>query len=236
MKGLDRILELQALDISIDRLETRRRELEAGTDVDAARKMADEAEERVGELRLALDSVRREEKRLEGDVGSLGSRIEAEQKRLYDGSVVNPKELGSIQAEVANLRARKARLEDEELGQMERREEMEKRLPALEEELAEARRGLEAAEATAEREIGEIAGATEQRRAEREEMAATFDEELVELYEDLRIQKKGVAAAALKDGVCQGCHEKLSALALDKLKKTDGIRRCEYCRRIVVFD
>jgi predicted nucleic acid-binding Zn-ribbon protein len=236
MKGLDRILELQELDISIDRLEARRKELEAGTDVDAGRKLADEAEERVGELRLALDSVRREEKRLEGDAGSLASRIEAEQKRLYDGSVVNPKELSSIQAEVANLRARKARLEDDELGQMERREEMEKRLPALEDELAEARRRLEELEAAAEREVGQIAKTIEQRRAEREEMAATFDEELVDLYGDLRAQKKGIAAAALKDGVCQGCHEKLSALAIDRLKKTDGIRRCEYCRRILVLD
>ncbi|HEV3475576.1 MAG TPA: C4-type zinc ribbon domain-containing protein [Actinomycetota bacterium] len=236
MKGLDRILELQELDISIDRLESRKRELEAGSDVEAARKLADEAEERVGELRLALDSVAREEKRLEGDVGSLGSRIEAEQKRLYDGTVANPKELSSIQAEVQNLRARKARLEDEELGQMERREEMERRLPALEEELAAARKRLEELEAAAEREVGEIAGTIEQRRAERTEMAATFDGELVDLYEDLRAQKKGVAAAALRDGVCQGCHEKLSAMALDKLKKTDGVRRCEYCRRILVLD
>jgi predicted nucleic acid-binding Zn-ribbon protein len=37
------------------------------------------------------------------------------------------------------------------------------------------------------------------------------------------------------DGVCRACHEKLSALELDRLKHTDGIKRCEYCRRIVVF-
>jgi predicted nucleic acid-binding Zn-ribbon protein len=39
----------------------------------------------------------------------------------------------------------------------------------------------------------------------------------------------------LVDGVCQGCHEQLSAMQLDKLKKTDGVRRCEHCRRILVF-
>ena len=236
MKGLDRILELQELDLSIDRLESRRRDVEAGTEASEARKVADEAEERVGELRLALDSVGREEKRLEGDVGSLEARIDAEQKRLYDGSVANPKELSAMQAEIANLRARKARLEDEELGQMERREEMEGRLPALEQVLAEARQRLEEVETSSERELGEIAAALEERRAEREKLLPEFEEELVDLYEDLRAQQRGVAAAMLKDGVCQGCHEKLSAVARDRLKKTDGLRRCEYCRRILVLD
>ena len=57
----------------------------------------------------------------------------------------------------------------------------------------------------------------------------------LELYEDLRRQKKGIGAAALVDGVCQGCHEQLSAVQLDKLKRIDGVRRCEHCRRILVF-
>jgi alkylation response protein AidB-like acyl-CoA dehydrogenase len=62
-----------------------------------------------------------------------------------------------------------------------------------------------------------------------------IDPELLELYEDLRPQKKGVAAVALVDGVCQGCHEKLSSVELDRVKRTEGIARCEYCRRILVL-
>ena len=57
---------------------------------------------------------------------------------------------------------------------------------------------------------------------------------MLELYEDLRRQKKGVGAAALVDGVCQACHEQLSAVQLDKLKRSEGVRRCEHCRRILV--
>src|SRR2546430_17494605 len=72
------------------------------------------------------------------------------------------------------------------------------------------------------------------RRDERARLAAGIDPELLELYEDLRPQKKGVAAVALVDGVCQGCHEKLSSVELDRVKRTDGIARCEYCRRILV--
>ena len=71
---------------------------------------------------------------------------------------------------------------------------------------------------------------------EREQLLPGFDEELLELYEDLRRQKRGVGAAALIAGVCQGCHQKLSAMELARLKREAGVKRCEYCRRILVSE
>jgi predicted nucleic acid-binding Zn-ribbon protein len=231
---MDRLLDLQELDLSIDRLEARRRQLEGGEDVRAARERMQSAEERVGELRLALDSVIRELTKLEHDADSLGKRIEAERGRLYDGSVANPKELEAIQAEIRNLTERKRRVEDLELDQMERREDMEGKLPALEGDLAETRDRLTEISAGSETELAELNKSLVARRTERSELASGFDEELLELYEDLRRSKRGVGAAALIDGVCQGCHQKLSAAERDRIKRSEGIRRCEYCRRILV--
>jgi uncharacterized protein len=233
--GLDRILELQELDLSIDRLEARRQQLEGGEDVRAARERMQAAEERVGELRLALDSVVGELTKLEHNADSLDKRIEAERKRLYDGSVANPKELEAIQAEIRNLTERKRRVEDLELDQMERREDMEGRLPQLEAELAETRTRLAEVSEGSESEMADVTKALADRRAERSALASGFDEELVELYEDLRRTKRGVGAASLVDGVCQGCHQKLSAVELDRIKRSEGVRRCEYCRRILVL-
>jgi predicted nucleic acid-binding Zn-ribbon protein len=230
----DRILELQELDLSIDRLETRREQLEGGEDVRAARERMQAAEERVGELRLALDSVVTELTKLEHNADSLEKRIAAERKRLYDGSVANPKELEAIQAEIRNLTDRKRRVEDLELDQMERREDMEGKLPQLESELAEARTRLAEISAGSETELADITKALQDRRAERSALADQFDGEFLDLYEDLRRTKRGVGAAALVDGVCQGCHQKLSAAELDRIKRSEGIRRCEYCRRILI--
>ena len=69
----------------------------------------------------------------------------------------------------------------------------------------------------------------------RADLIPKFDPDLLERYDDLRRLKKGVGAAALVDGVCQGCHEQLSAVEVDRLKRADGIRRCDHCRRILVF-
>ena len=234
MKGLDRLLELQELDLTVDRLVARREELESGTALRESRLRTEQLEEQVGELGLALDSVRSEQTRLETEVASLEAKIGAEERRLFDGSVANPKELESIQAEVGGLKNRKGRVEDELLGQMERRAEMEDRLPALEEQMAEARRVIDDLETSSEREVEDIGVSLEKHAGERAALVAELDGELLDLYEDLRASKKGVGAAALVDGVCQGCHQKLSPLELDRLKRVEGLRRCEYCRRILV--
>jgi predicted nucleic acid-binding Zn-ribbon protein len=232
---MDRLLGLQELDLSLDRLQARREALQAGEEALAARRMRDDARGKVGELRLALDSVDREARRLEGDVDSLSKKAEAEEHRLYDGSVANPKELDAIQHEVANLRSRRSRIEDELLDQMMRREDLETRVKQAEAELAEAEDRLTEIMGSSARELDDIETSLRSREAERRALVLAFDEDLLDLYEDLRRQKKGVGAAALEDGVCQGCHQKLSALELERLKRTDGVRRCEYCRRILVF-
>jgi uncharacterized protein len=235
-RGLDRLLELQDLDLAIHRLEARRLELEGGDELRTARNLVTEAEARVGELRLALDSVGNEQRRLENDVESIQRKIDAERGRLYDGSVANAKELQSIEAEVESLRGRKSRLEDELLDQMERREDMEARLKPIEAEAAEARERLGEIEEGSAREFVEVEKALGEHRAEREAMLPRFDEEVLELYEELRQLKKGIGAAALVDGVCQACHQKLSPMYLDRMKREHGIRRCEYCRRILIVD
>jgi predicted nucleic acid-binding Zn-ribbon protein len=235
LRGLDRLLELQELDLSITRLDARRSELEGGEDLRMARTRAAETEARVGEIQLALDSVANEQRRLEGDIDSIQRKIDAERARLYDGTVANAKELQSIEAEVEGLRGRKSRLEDELIDQMERREDMETRLKPLEAEAAEARQRRAEIEEGSAREFVEVEKALGERHAERQAMLPEFGEDVLDLYDDLRLQKKGIGAAALVDGVCQACHQKLSPMYLDRLKREPGIRRCEYCRRILIF-
>ncbi|MGZ8605459.1 MAG: zinc ribbon domain-containing protein [Actinomycetota bacterium] len=235
MRGMERVLELQELDTSIDRLEQRRAQLEAGEELTAARREMELAESRLGELRLALDEVARESSRLEHEIDTMGSKLVAEEKRMYDGSIANPKELEALQHEIASLKDRRARAEDQLLEQMERREDLDARAATADAEANAARAHLEEVGGDAANELDRIVADVQERRATREALTPELDEELLELYEDLRRQKKGIGAAAIVDGVCQGCHEKLSAVELDHLKREDGVKRCEYCRRIVVF-
>jgi predicted nucleic acid-binding Zn-ribbon protein len=235
MRGLDRILELQDLDTAIDRLEHRREQLEAGEELSSLRKEMEEADARLGELRLASDSISSESARLEHEIASMSDKLHAEEKRMYDGSIANARELEALQHEIANLKERRSRAEDDLLEQMVRKEEIDARAADAQREAETARARVESVGGDVVRELDRIGNDLTARRTEREALVPAFDEELLELYEDLRRQKHGVGAAPIVDGVCQACHEKLSAVELDRLKRTDGVKRCEYCRRIVVF-
>jgi len=57
----DRLLALQELDTAIDRASARRALLEGGEAVTDARSQADAAERRLGEFRLRLDEVSRDQ-------------------------------------------------------------------------------------------------------------------------------------------------------------------------------
>jgi predicted nucleic acid-binding Zn-ribbon protein len=235
MVAPSQLLDLQAIDSAIDRLDARKRALEGEGELAAARGQAELPERVLGELRQSIDTFVRDASKLEHEIDSITRKAADEESRLYGGAVANAKELASIQHEVDNLKKRKSEREDELLVVLERREDVERRAKEAEEHATELRIAVDHVAGDAARELSTVSADLVARRDERARIAAGIDPELLELYEDLRPQKKGVAAVALVDGVCQGCHEKLSSVELDRVKRTEGIARCEYCRRILVL-
>jgi predicted nucleic acid-binding Zn-ribbon protein len=235
MQGLERLLELLELDTTVDRLTARRRVLETGAEVAEARERSDAAEGELGETRLVIDALARDQQKLEHEIDSLTQKAAAEEKRLYDGTIANVKELESLQHEVANLRRRRSDREDQLLEILEQREDLDRSAAERATRSEELRGALDEVIAGAGAELERIGTDLQAKAVEREALVPVFDPELVELYDDLRQQKKGIGAAALVDGVCGGCHEKLSAMELDRLRRADGIARCEYCRRILIL-
>jgi uncharacterized protein len=229
------LLEIQEHDTSIDRLKARIATLESGNDVAAALAEANEAERVMGELRLKLDELSRDQLRFEHEIDSMNQKAAAEERRMYDGSVANARELDSIRHEVDNLKKRRSDREDELLGLMEMREELETQEREADARSTALRARVEEVEGVTAEELERLTTEVKERTEARGALAETVDPEFLELYEDLRPQKKGVAAVALVDGVCQGCHEQLSSVYRDKLKRVEGPKRCEHCRRILVI-
>jgi predicted nucleic acid-binding Zn-ribbon protein len=228
------LLDIQEIDTAIDRLVARMRALETGEDAAAALAEANEAERVVGELRLRMDELSRDQMRFEHEIDSMSQKAAAEERRMYDGSVANARELDSIRHEVDNLKKRRGDREDELLALMEVREELEAQERAAAERSDTLRARVEEVGSVAATELERLATELEERSESRASLAEAVDPEFLELYEDLRPQKKGVAAVALIDGVCQGCHEQLSSVYVDRLKRIEGPKRCEHCRRILV--
>jgi uncharacterized protein len=232
------LLEMQGHDSAIDRLLHRRGSLPEDTrlaELDQALAAVDQlAAEREG----TLATVRREQARFEDEIEMVTRKARSEEARAVSGKVTSPKELTTIQDEVAALKRRQDVLEDQLLERMEQRETLEAELS----ELTGRREGTvaEQAEVTKARDAAlvEIDRELEAERAAREVLAPTVGEELRGLYDQLRSRQGGVGVAALVGNTCQGCRVSISPVELAAVRKqpAEQVKRCENCRRILVVD
>jgi uncharacterized protein len=232
--ALARLLEVQADDSSIARLNHRKETLPE------AQNLA-ELRERLAELTAdgeiaskQAQEAAREQDRLEGEIQIIDEKISKEEQRLYSGAVSNPKELGALQAEVAMLKRKRGELEDSLLEAMVSREQADATLANLKEETEDtAREESQVAEVVAEinREIdSELA----RHQASRDAAVGDVPQEVLSLYDKLRAAKGGVGAAALRGDTCEGCHTSLPAGEVERLRSAGGLQRCDNCRRILV--
>ncbi len=229
-----KLLELQRVDSTIDRLQARWRNLPEQADLEALEDQLGALQRLIGEAQTVVDDICIRQRRLEGEMDSLSRKIADEQAKLYSGTVANPKELADLHREVESLKRRLSGLEDADLEVMEEQEGAEKELERLRQ--AEHEQRLRIAEATSRRDLasGELGSQLETARSDRGIWLPQVDSSLLRQYEDLRASKGGVGIAAMVNGVCQGCHMRLPAQELDRIRNVQGLVRCDECRRILV--
>jgi uncharacterized protein len=231
-----RLLDVQALDTRLDQLAHRRRTLpehaalaELETELGVLRDQQVEAETEQSDLA-------RELKKAEGDVDQVRARAERDQKRLDAGQVSSPKELESLQHEIATLGNRQGDLEEVVLEIMERLESSQSRSSELSAQHEGARARVAALTASRDTTTGEIDAETEKLQAQRATQAGSLAEDLVALYEKIREQQGGVGAAELRQRRCGGCRLELNNVEINELRDADPdeVMRCDECRRILV--
>ena len=234
--ALARLLDLQEQDSAIRLLEHRKQTL---PEAQRLQQLNDQLAELSADLDIARkqrDEVVTHQRRLEDDTASLEEKIQREEQRLFSGSVANPRELGSLQAEVDMNRRKRAQLEDELLEAMVQRDQADETLDRLESEHADVTRNADELGAAVRAVLGDIDAALGRHAQQRSAIAADVPDDLLDLYERIRATHNGVGAAALRAGTCQGCHTQLPAREVERMRREGGIQRCDNCRRILVVD
>jgi hypothetical protein len=231
-----RLLEVQALDTRLDQLAHRRRTLPELAEIARLESDLNRLRDLVVAAETERSDIERERAKAESDVAQVRARADRDQKRLDAGQVGSPKELQSLQSEIASLQRRQAELEDVELAVMERLDDVETRLVQLRSDLERVQ--AEHATATARRDtaFGEIDAEDAALRTDREKTSTGLGEDLVALYEKVRAQNGGIGAAALQHRRCQGCRLELNTTDIGRIRAAadDEVLRCEECRRILV--
>lgn len=233
--ALHKLLDLQAEDTALRRLDERRASLP-----EAARlaEVKGAIEELTADLEIAdkqLAEINREQNRLEGEIELLEQKMAREEQRMYAGSISNPKELSALQAEVESLKRKRAGLEDELLEVMVQKDQAAATQENLSAEKSNAQTEAEGLDARVTELTKEIDAEVALHAARRSEIIPDIPEELLKLYEQIRATKGGVGVAALEAGTCQGCHTKLPSREVERMRGERGLQRCENCRRILVI-
>ncbi|MFV2083078.1 zinc ribbon domain-containing protein [Micromonospora sp. LOL_021] len=230
-----RLLDLQAIDTALAQLAHRRRTLPEHAELDAlARELSALEDERV-RAQVAVDDLDRDIARLERDVDQVRARKDKDQARLTAGS--GPaRELEALQHELASLTRRQTELEDAELELMEQRETAQAALDQVTGRIDSTRQRRAEVEQTRERTLAEIASEEQFKTSARAPLAGDLPADLVALYDKIRENSGGLAAALLRAGRCGGCRLELSATERGRIKAADPaeVLRCEDCRRIMV--
>jgi uncharacterized protein len=231
---LDLLLELQATDHRIRKLEHQLDDLPEQRELEASRQRLLTYGEQEDETRLTLERASAAQRRLEREVEVLTQRRDAERSRLYDGTVTNQREMQSLEAEIAATERRVTEHEDELIEVLEQVEELETRLTGLQSDRAseeqhvesltvdrdEAARGLLA-------ELGEL-------KATRQRQAADLPQDLLQRYEGLAARLGGTGVGELDGNSCTACRLDLSMADVNDLLTGPPLATCPQCSRLLV--
>ncbi len=231
-----RLLELADLDAELGRIEHRRRGLPEHAEIDRLSHRDAELRDSAAALTARDSDLRREQAKAEADVEQVRSRIDRDRARLDGGQVSSPRELENLQSEVESLLRRQSDLEDVVLDVMERREAGSTALDAAIAERLQLATELQTVTAARDVALTELAEQEAKAVGRRADVSRDVPDEVIGLYDKLRVQYGGVGAAALRQGRCQGCHLTLNTVDLNAIRTAaaDEVLRCEECRRILV--
>lgn len=234
MGELDVVLELQAVDTSLDQLRSARQRL-------AERERRDALRRALTDLRIERQEAEQRAADLESEISraeSEGDRLAAERTRLEARlrTVIAPREAEALQKEIAVVSARRGELDDlgltllDELGAVQAAiEDLAARETMLAHDLAEAEAQLASAEGVIDREMDAA-------QANRAALAAKIAPARLEQYEHVRSTHGGVAVSRLDGGRCGGCHLDLSRADLEALRALpEGeAGECPNCGRLLL--
>ena len=230
MRGGRILHELHLVDLEIWEQETTLKELvrqlEDEEGLKRARKRRQTQEEQLADLE-------RQQRDADSTLSDIQAKLIPLQKKIYSGSVVNPRELEALEQETKVLTKRLSDAEDKSLSLMESVETAQKAVDVARKELAtvEEQRLNEVERLSADKK--RIEGQLTKLGVKRQGIATTIDADAITLYESLRSSRGGTAVAKVERGMCQGCRITLPMSAVQQARLGKNVVQCTSCGRIL---
>jgi hypothetical protein len=230
MNKAKQLYELQEVDLDIEHktqaLTQVRSQLGKDDDLVAARAALDTEKKRLADLE-------HQQKTEEWELNELGAKISAVEKKLYGGSVKNPRELTPFQQDLEILKGQRGGREDKLLALMMDVESLQQDVSLKKSELQKIEREWHENQQKLSQQQTELETELDQLQQKRNMLASQIDSDSLGLYEEVRRAKQGQAVAKVMQGRCQGCRISLPVSDQQKARMGQELAQCSNCGRIL---
>lgn len=230
MSKAKQLYELQEIDLEIDHsnqsLSNLRSQLGKDDDLNAARADLETARKRLADLE-------HQQRTAEWGVDDLQAKITKEEKRLYEGSVKNPRELMSLQQEISHLKEQRGEQDDQVLAVMLEVDTVQQDINDRSNELEELERNWKEDQERIQKEIAVLEADVAALEKNREPVLDRLDPASIGMYAELRKTKQGRAVAKVKQSICQGCRISLPVSDQQRARIGQELVKCSNCGRIL---
>ena len=228
---LEHLIHLQELDLAAERHRRRETDIPQLQSALDARLAARSAAVDAVKTRIAGSQTARRE--VDRDLAAVQSRLSKFKNQLME--VKTNKEYQAMQKEMSVAEQEISDLETRMLERMEEADSL-----AVELKTAQGALAAEQVEITRERqalenERGTVADDLKRLSEERAMTAALVSAEALALFERLAHNRRGLAMAEARDGLCTVCHVRLRPQVFNQARRNAGIVQCDSCTRILYF-
>ncbi len=232
MNQAQALYHLQAIDLTISERQSRLASVERALGDD---KPVIAAEQALQQAEKTLAPWRQRVRDLELEIKSLVEKATAAERQLYSGSISNPKVLQDRQDELASLKRRRAKLEDDLLEAMIEVENAQAALGEAQGNLEQVRSAWEKDQSDLAREQQSLREALEELKAQREAALQHVNPESLAAYDSLRASKRGQAVAQLTGNACKSCGVSQTTATIQQVRQGRELIFCSNCGRILVL-
>ena len=228
---LSQLIELQAIDMEIDRIDQAIKAEQNGLDERITALAKREA--LINELQEKIVAQQKETRNLEGDMADRMDHVRERQSKMMQ--VQTGREQTALLKEIEDAKKSAKENEEKVVALMESIEQLTARITE-EKNLLKGEKELVAEETEKVRvSIEEINKGKRDKDLRRGEQAARIKSGTLRKYDTLRQRRNGLAVVNVVDGVCQGCFMAIPPQLFNQLLRGDQLFECPTCQRMIFY-
>jgi predicted nucleic acid-binding Zn-ribbon protein len=188
----------------------------------------------------AAEQAKTESRRNEADRKKLqmDSAAKMDQVRKYKTQLLeikNNEQFHALQHEIVAAESEVRKIEDVELELMEKYEVLQVSVKQADAKLKETKHSIETQRVDLTKKAGVVQVQANELTEERKRLAAEIDESVLDRYDRIFRSKHGQAVVRISNGLCTGCHLKLTAQEIHDAQGGSELVTCTNCGRILYW-